>query len=136
MPGLVGGFGNNNSSKLKINYNNIFIYISNVLSTNLNFFNIKNSLDMNDPLKIILNITNKNKESKEKYLNSQFRSYLAGLIEGDGTFAVHDKKSTAKKYTPRILVVFKKADLPLAEYLRDITQCGNIISKNNSGYIL
>jgi len=61
---------------------------------------------------------------------------LAGLIEGDGTFGVHDKESTAKKYNPVIIVVFKKSDYPFAKYLRDITDCGTIMIKKNRGYIL
>jgi len=61
----------------------------------------------------------------ENYLGS----YLAGLVEGDGTFAVHNKESTAKKYTPMILIVFKKSDLPFAQYLRDLTNCGIIMDK-------
>src|SRR5436853_1239846 len=30
--------------------------------------------------------------------NFRFPSYLAGLIEADGSFAIHDKDSKAKKY--------------------------------------
>ena len=66
----------------------------------------------------------------------QLASYLAGLIEGDGTFAVHNKNSTAKKYTPMILIVFKRGDLPLAKYLKDLTNCGIIMNKENRGYVL
>jgi hypothetical protein len=74
------------------------------------------------------------KESGEK--KKEFASYLAGLIEGDGTFAVHEQNSTAKKYAPMILIVFKSADLPLAKYLRDLTNCGRIEIKQNRGYVL
>jgi LAGLIDADG endonuclease len=46
--------------------------------------------------------------------------YLAGLIEGDGTFAIKNgnNKSTItnKNYNPKIIVVFKKSDLPLATF--------------------
>ena len=62
--------------------------------------------------------------------------YLAGLIEGDGTIAVHDTKSTAIKYRPIIIIVFKKADLPLAEYLKNLTNCGSVYIKSDRGYIL
>jgi len=51
-------------------------------------------------------------------MGSNLCSYLAGLIEGDGSFAVHDLNSKSKKYNPRIIIVFKKADLPLANYLK------------------
>ena len=47
--------------------------------------------------------------------------YLAGLIEGDGTFAIKNgnNKSTItnKNYNPKIIVVFKKSDLPLATFV-------------------
>ena len=66
----------------------------------------------------------------------EFASYLAGLIEGDGTFGVYDENSTAKKYPPKIIIVFKSADLPLAKYLRDLTKCGRVEIKPNRGYVL
>ena len=62
--------------------------------------------------------------------------YLAGLIEGDGTISVHDTQSIAKKYSPMIIIVFKKSDLPLANYLRDITKAGKVYIKQDRGYIL
>ena len=68
--------------------------------------------------------------------NSRLGSYLAGLIEGDGTFSIHDKKSTAKKYRPMIIIVFKLADLSLAEYLQELTQCGAVYKKPERGYVL
>ena len=52
---------------------------------------------------------------------------MAGLIEGDGTFAVHNNNSIAKKYRPKIIIVFKLADLPLAEFLKNLTECGKQI---------
>jgi LAGLIDADG endonuclease len=108
MPGLVGGFGN---SKFYIKNNhryNYYIYksINNINNSNNNLFNYN------------------------------LNSYLAGLIEGDGTFAIHDIKSISKKYRPMIIIVFKKADLPLAEYLKNITNCGKVYIKSNRGYIL
>nr|YP_010470462.1 LAGLIDADG endonuclease [Inonotus hispidus]UVF37950.1 LAGLIDADG endonuclease [Inonotus hispidus] len=68
--------------------------------------------------------------------NDILGSYLAGLIEGGGTFAVHNKESLAKKYYPMIIVVFKKNDLPLAQFLQNITECGNIYIKSDRGYVL
>ena len=96
------------------------------------------------------NIKIKNYENKFKYnlkkytmshknvekVNFNLGPYLAGLIEGDGTFAIHDKQSTAKKYRPMIIIVFKKADLPLAKYLQKLTQCGTVYLKQNRGYVL
>ena len=96
------------------------------------------------------NIKIKNYENKFKYnlkkytmshknvekVNFNLGPYLAGLIEGDGTFAIHDKQSTAKKYRPMIIIVFKKADLPVAKYLQKLTQCGTVYLKQNRGYVL
>lgn len=109
MPALVGGFGNKKNYEDKFKNNHLFIP----------------SLE-------------KEKEEKENEENkkSNLGSYLAGLIEGDGTFAIHDKESTTKKYRPMIIIVFKKADLPLAEYLQKLTQCGTVYLKQNRGYVL
>lgn len=63
-------------------------------------------------------------------------SYLAGLIEGDGYIAVHDKNSKSKKYRPKIIIVFSLADKPLAEKLSSILQAGKVISKPNVGHVL
>lgn len=63
-----------------------------------------------------------------KSSNSSFNigPYLAGLIEADGYIGVHDKNSKAKKHRPRIVVVFNKADKPLAEKLSSVLQVGNV----------
>jgi len=116
MPALIGGFGNissilfvNNSSKSS-NCSSLNLYTQKPLEKEDSSIDIKS--------------------------NSQLGSYLAGLIEGDGTFAVHDKKSTAKKDSPMIIIVFKKADLPLAEFLQSITNCGCVLIKADRGYVL
>ena len=57
-------------------------------------------------------------------------------MEGHGTFAVHDKNSTAKKYAPQVIFVFKKGDLPLAQFLQNITNCGTVSLKPGRGYVL
>ena len=116
MPALLGGFGNISSILFLNNTSN------NSNCSSLNFSNQKAIEQKNSSIDI--------------KSNSQLGSYLAGLIEGDGTFAVHDKKSTAKKYSPMIIVVFKKADLPLAEFLQSITKCGRIQIKAERGYVL
>jgi hypothetical protein len=115
MPGLVGGFGN-------YKYKNLF-YFSINNNTKENVSNLKDTIQTESSKNIFLS-------------NSKLSSYLAGLIEGDGTFAIHDIKSTAKKYRPMIIIVFKKTDLPLAQYLKNITNCGEIFLKSNRGYIL
>lgn len=77
------------------------------------------------------------KQSNEEYeLRSKLGPYLAGLIESDGTIAVHDKDSNAKRYRPKIIVVFHLTDEPLAKKLADITRTGTVYNKQNAGYIL
>jgi hypothetical protein len=72
----------------------------------------------------------------ELELRSKIGPYLAGLIEADGSFAVHNKDSNAKKYHPKILVVFSTADEPLANKLASITEAGAVYVKKNAGCVL
>ena len=62
--------------------------------------------------------------------------YLAGLIEGDGHIAVHDKNSNSKKYRPKIIITFNLADKPLAERLSAILQAGKVTSKPGAGHVI
>lgn len=62
--------------------------------------------------------------------------WLAGLIEGDGHIAVHDKNSKSKKYRPKIIIVFSLADKPLAEKLSAVLKVGKVISKPSVGHVL
>ena len=122
MPGMVGGFGNKEISILSlIKINDKKNKINNNLS---NLLSKKYSEEVIEVLPFNLKF------------NINFCSYLAGLIEGDGTFAIHSKESTAKKYSPKIIIVFKEADLPLAQYLKTIINCGTILKKPNRGYVL
>jgi hypothetical protein len=119
MPAMVGGFGNI--------YSNFLLNLKNITSS-ITFSNI-NNIKINNKQDHIL-------ESNIKTKNELLGSYLAGLIEGDGTFAVHNKDSLSKKYRPMIIIVFKLADLPLAEFLKNLTQCGTIYKKTDRGYII
>ena len=74
--------------------------------------------------------------NEESELRSKLGPYLAGLIEADGSFAVHNKDSNAKKYRPKILVVFNSADLPLAKKLACVTKAGTVYNKKNAGYLI
>lgn len=69
-------------------------------------------------------------------LRNKIGAYLAGLIEADGSFAIHDKNSKAKKYAPKIFLVFSLNDNPLAEKLVSITKVGKIYKKENQGCVL
>ena len=68
--------------------------------------------------------------------NSNLSAYLAGLVEGDGSIAVHDPNSKTKKYRPMFIIVFKRSDLPLANYLCQLTGCGKVYDKPERGYVL
>ena len=63
------------------------------------------------------------------------QSYLAGLIEGDGHIAVHDKKSKSKVFRPKILIVFNIHDKPLALKLSVLLKVGKVIDKS-AGHVL
>jgi len=76
-------------------------------------------------------------EFKENFelesLRSKLGPYLAGLIEADGSFAIYDKNSKAKRYLPKILIVFSLDDTPLANKLLFITKVGKLYVKKNQG---
>jgi len=68
--------------------------------------------------------------------NCKLAPYLAGLIEGDGCIIVHDKKTKAKKYRPKIIITFNLTDKSLAEKLSYELEVGKIISKPSAGHII
>jgi len=107
MPALIGGFG-----KININTKRYFNIESNV----------KTALESN--------------VKTESELRSKMGPYLAGLIEADGSFAIHDKDSKTKKYRPKILVVFSLPDEPLANKLASITNAGTVYVRKSSGCVI
>ena len=95
MPAMVGGFG-----KIKIGE----------YSIQRSF----NKINRSKKEKIITSIIN----AKEKIQDlRRCGPYLAGLIEGDGTFAIKNPTNQSNHYNPHIIVVFKIADLELANFL-------------------
>ena len=87
------------------------------------YYNVKNS-------KMLTTINTKLDSSD--YIGA----YLAGLIEADGSIAVHEEKSKTQKYRPKIVIVFSLADRPLADKLASITNAGTVYHKTNAGYVL
>ena len=107
LPGLVGGFGNK--------------------TLNFKFNTIKRQFNIN---------TVYSETQRTAELRAKIGPYLAGLIEADGTFAIHDKESKAKKYNPKIAVVFNIVDEPLALKLANVTRAGTIYKKKEAGHVL
>src|SRR5258705_437012 len=69
-------------------------------------------------------------------LRKQIGPYLAGLIEGLGTIQTLENNSNINKSSSKIIIVFKKAALPLASYLQNLTKCGTVLIKPDRGYVL
>lgn len=160
MPGMVGGFGNIKNSLVFYSLFNSFQIKKIKFKLFLNNFIIDQSKTYpcaSDPLPPVRDnpsrlrqgeggVDNKisssnfastvNLDNNIKLLRKKIGPYLAGLIEGDGTIAVHDLKSKSKQYNPKIIIVFKKNDLPLADYLQKLTKCGTVLIKPERGYVL
>ena len=87
--------------------------------------------------KITYNLKNHiNVYSTKSNNDNKIGPYLTGLIEADGSFAVHDINSKAKPYNQKILVVFSKPDKPLADKLQYLTNAGTIQEKYNANYVI
>jgi hypothetical protein len=59
-------------------------------------------------------------------------SYLTGLIENSGTFAISNNKNRVKPCLPKLLILFKASDYHLIEELISITKIGVISKQENS----
>lgn len=82
------------------------------------------------------NYTTLDSKMENSNLRLKLGAYLAGLIEADGSFAIHDKDSKAKRYLPKILIVFSLNDSPLAEKLISITKVGKLYNKSQQGCVI
>uniref|UniRef100_UPI002A835370 LAGLIDADG endonuclease n=1 Tax=Saccharomycopsis fibuligera TaxID=4944 RepID=UPI002A835370 len=71
----------------------------------------------------------KNRDNPE--ISNKFRSYLAGLFEGDGTIWVPNSE---QKGTPTMNMVFKKEDKYLAEFLCYTLNMGYMQEKSSNNY--
>jgi hypothetical protein len=148
MPGLVGGFGKIYFIRLYLElflYNLILYFVKGFNSSLKKGYLLINSFSEEvEENSISSDITTACKKIKISSLSQADKSYnlnnlgpyLAGLIEGDGTFAVHNKNSTVKKYNPAIIIVFNSKDLPLANFMQKLTNCGTVLIKPNRGYVL
>lgn len=115
MPALIGGFGKINKQRQK--YTTIESGLALIPSASGNLAKSKENFELES-------------------LRSKLAPYLVGLIEADGSFAIHDKYSKAKRYLPKILIVFSLDDIPLANKLLFITKVGRLYVKNNQGCVI
>ena len=118
MPALIGGFG-----KTKIN--NIKKFYSVQIQKNIKLESKESESKITSDL-----------SESELIIRSKLGAYLAGLIEADGSFAIHDKYSKAKRYLPKILIVFSINDRPLADKLISITKVGKLYDKSRQGCMI
>jgi len=79
------------------------------------------------------------KNSVNKEFNSKFASYLAGLIEGDGSIIVPktERSTKGKLNYPSIQIVFDLRDFPLALIIQSKLNQGSISRKKGvNAYVL
>jgi hypothetical protein len=97
----------------------------------------KNYLNLNR-FKFFYSFSTLRLDTKSKY-NPLFCSYIAGLIEGDGTIIVPKRKRSdkGKLYYPSIQILFNVRDLPLAVIIQKELGIGTIIKiKGSNAYRL
>lgn len=72
-----------------------------------------------------------NTNTKEKHFNEDFCTYLAGLIEGDGSIYVPKQENSKKnkKNYPSVQICFHLKDLPLALIVQKTLCCGSVNRK-------
>ena len=131
MPGMVGGFGKQQLKRF------FYFWVQEIKRSKLNF---KSELNLNNAelnlkySKLSFNYSEWSEDDLK--LRLKWGSYLAGLIEADGSIAIHDKNTRAKRYLPKIIIVFNKNDKPLAEKLKLITKVGLVYDKPKQGCVL
>lgn len=126
MPAIVGGFGKQ-----------VQTYFMNFIFSSCNV--IFSFAHVNDKKKelIVNSFISEETTTQISKLRRAYGPYLAGLIEGAGTFAIKDKDSTKKSnYNPHIIIVFKLSDLKVAEHLCNLTGCGSIYQYTDRNYVL
>lgn len=120
MPAMIGGFGRNHisiGSTVKLITNNLMYYIR------TKYYSVGSFLL---------------KRGNSTISNDQLGHYMAGLIEGDGTIIVptKDKTPDGKNTHSVIRIVFTLPDLPLAQKLKQVLDCGFIQKPKNGNYYL
>jgi len=102
---------------------------------NLNFiYNVKLDTPLESDIRDIIN-----KGYSFENINSNFSSYLAGLIEGDGTIYVPklERSSKGKLNYPSIQIAFDLRDFPLAQVIQQKLKHGSLSRKKGvNAYVL
>ena len=94
------------------------------LEENLIEFNTQNKIYSENKRKVYIN-----DDYKLPYnINPSFSSYLAGLIEGDGTIIVPkvERSKKGKLNYPSIQIAFDLRDFPLAMIIQKVLGCGSV----------
>jgi len=121
---------------LKISYKILFILIkleAGFLFFWFGFYSLKNK---SRGLTTQCSISSNN---REKNLDKKFSSYLAGLIEGDGSIYIpkNERDNNNKIISPIISIVFNAKDLPLAIRLQEKLGTGQLVKvKAKKAYTL
>jgi len=110
-----------------------YLYCKTLLSNNIEIGSI---LVLTDNLKTDNRYFNLKKDDKEIKFNPLFCSYLAGLIEGDGTIIVPKTERSPKGRLnyPSIQITFDIRDLPLAIMIQKELGKGSINKKEVANY--
>jgi hypothetical protein len=130
MPAIIGGFGKT------------FIPIKLILKQNLDYsvsLFIQTKKYSTNLIKILSQSYITSSEINNfNHFNNQLGYYLAGLIEGEGSIIVPIKEKTdkGKLIYPVIRIVFSLFDLPLAEKLQQVLDCGFIHKPKQGNYVL
>jgi len=110
-------------------------YTPEFMCRNLNFiYNVKLDTPLESDIRDIIN-----KGYSFENINSNFSSYLAGLIEGDGTIYVPklERSSKGKLNYPSIQIAFDLRDFPLAQVIQQKLKHGSLSRKKGvNAYVL
>ena len=139
LPVLAGGIVP--ALNLAISWKELWVLIITQSAGNFLSLNLLRILRDNTPKLICLYLNKRlfSNSLKNNEFNSNFASYLAGLIEGDGTIIVPKTERSAKGKLnyPSIQIVFDLRDFPLALIIQSKINHGSISRKKGvNAYIL
>ena len=139
LPVLAGKFLP--ALNLAICWEELWIFIITLSAGNFLNLNLLSILRDNTPKLVCLYLNKRlfSNSLKNNDFNSSFASYLAGLIEGDGTIVVPktERSTKGKLNYPSIQIIFDLRDLPLALIIQSKINHGSISRKKGvNAYVL